>query len=202
MKKIFLIVIGILIVIGVAYFLVFTQTDIFVPHYRVSDYSQPYYQNLAQQCESKTSLGCCLASVKTMQSGNYQLASQGKCPDGYKPNTMLCIDSYHWCEPEASAGQNKNSASQTQDVRFTGVIQTVDNQQPVDGNLRVKINDVWIIIGGGEMPVPKPGLVVGFDFNNVQSNVGKRAEVYAKTTGYDQSLTILDGSEYYLKIIQ
>jgi len=98
--------------------------------------------------------------------------------------------------------QGNNNATQTTDVRLTGTIQTVVNQQPVDGNLRVKVNDTWIIIGGGEMPVPNPGVVTGFDFNNVEVNVGKKAEVYAKRTGYDQGLTILEDSKYYLKIVQ
>lgn len=100
MKKIILIVAGIIVVIGAVYLWAYTQTDMFVPHYRASDYSQSYYQNLSQQCESKPDLGCCLASVENMQAGNYQLASEGKCPSGYERNMSKCKDSYQWCQPQ------------------------------------------------------------------------------------------------------
>ena len=101
----------------------------------------------------------------------------------------------------ANPTSSANSASAT-DVKFTGTIQTVVNQQPVDGDLRIKVNGMWIIIGGGEMETSNSGVVIGFDLNDVQSNVGKTAEVYAKKTGYDQSLTILGNSKYYVKVIQ
>jgi hypothetical protein len=97
-----------------------------------------------------------------------------------------------------------NNTLQTSDeVKLTGAIQSIVNQQPVDGNLRVKINNTWIIIGGGEMAEPNTGTVIGMDLNrDLQFYVGKKAEVYARKTGYDQSLTILGNSKYYLKIIQ
>ena len=99
---------------------------------------------------------------------------------------------------------NKNATRATMDVKFTGTIQAVDNQQPVDGDLRVKVNDMWIIIGGGEMILPnEEAVLIGFDSNvNPQTYVGKKAEVYAKKTDFDQILTILGGGKYYFKIIQ
>ena|SRR3989338_1843004 len=103
--------------------------------------------------------------------------------------------------PESVQG-NDNSVQTASEVKLNGLIQVVDNQQPTDGNLRVKINDMWVIIGGGEMPISNQGKVIGFDFNNLESNVGKRAEVYGKKIVYSQSLTILESNKYYLKIIQ
>ena len=99
MKKNFIIIGTLILLFGAIYFVVFTQTDTFVPHYNTSDYPNTYYQNLAQQCESRESSGCCLSSVKTMQAGNYQLASANKCLAGYELNTLKCSDSYYWCEP-------------------------------------------------------------------------------------------------------
>jgi hypothetical protein len=101
MKKI-IIVLAVLVVIGVTYVVIFTQTDLLVSHYRASDYQQPYYQNLAQECQNKTSVGCCLASVQAMQAGDYQLVPEDGCPTGYERNMMKCVDSYQWCYQKPS----------------------------------------------------------------------------------------------------
>ena len=64
----------------------------------------PDYKALAEQCKEKTSVGCCMASVRAMEEGKY-LLDTGKtfkdttCPKGYEPNMMRCIDSYRWCVP-------------------------------------------------------------------------------------------------------
>lgn len=98
---------------------------------------------------------------------------------------------------------NDTTQSSVGDYQMTGTIQSVVNKQPVDGDLRVMINDRWVIIGGGEMQEPNNGVLIGFDLNvNPQIYVGKTAEVYAKNTGYDDNLTILGDNKYYLKIIK
>lgn len=102
--------------------------------------------------------------------------------------------------PAAAPGGNTTQSSD--EVRLTGVIQMIDNKQPVDGNLRVKVNNIWITIGGGEMAEPNGGTLIGMDLNrDLQFYVGKKAEIYARKTGYDQSLTILGNNKYYLKIV-
>lgn len=101
-----------------------------------------------------------------------------------------------------SAVSTTTSTSTTtgDEVRLTGVIQAIDNQQPVDGNLMVQINGTWVIIGGGGMVTSDQGQVIGFDLNNIDSNVGKTAEVFARKSGYGQSLTILTNNKYYIKV--
>jgi hypothetical protein len=54
-----------------------------------------YYRHLAENCRSK---GCCISSVRNMVQGNYELSPETGCPDGFKGNQLMCIDSYKWCE--------------------------------------------------------------------------------------------------------
>jgi len=58
-----------------------------------------YYRDLAEKCLQKDSYGCCMASIRTMKNGNYKLSENNACEDGFTSNTMLCIDSFKWCEP-------------------------------------------------------------------------------------------------------
>jgi len=58
-----------------------------------------YYHELAKQCEQKSSFGCCIASVRAMENGNYRLSENNICDDSFTPNVMRCIDSFKWCEP-------------------------------------------------------------------------------------------------------
>ena len=90
MRKTLIIVIGGIVVVGAAYFMLAGRTD----------QPQVYYQDLAEKCEGKESISCCIASVTAMQTAGYQLASEGKCQEGYVPNMMKCADSYRWCQPE------------------------------------------------------------------------------------------------------
>ena len=72
-----------------------------------------YYDKLTNECKSKQSESCCLASVESMKAGSFVLASQEGCPVGYQPNMMLCVDSYRWCQPvenSPSNAQNPNTA--------------------------------------------------------------------------------------------
>ena len=61
------------------------------------------YEALEKVCKQKGG-GCCMASLKAMRKNNYFLASEDDsinygCPEGYRRNGMLCIDSFQWCEP-------------------------------------------------------------------------------------------------------
>ena len=97
MKKIAIIVsiiFGIMILSGVGYYL---YKDYSLEK-EISNYSD-YYKELAEECNLKSSPGCCIASVRRMESGNYKLLPGDGCPEGYQINTLKCIDSYKWCEP-------------------------------------------------------------------------------------------------------
>ena len=94
MKKIFIvsaIILILAIIIGVAYFYMNHKPDI-------SGFSD-YYKTLAKECESKQSYGCCMSSVNDMAYGNYQLAPETGCPEGFQGNALRCIDTFKWCEP-------------------------------------------------------------------------------------------------------
>ncbi len=96
MKKIIIIlsvIIGLIIVlvVGSIYFQSIQKQDI--------SELPDYYKNLAKECESKQSYGCCMSSVNNMADGNYILAPENGCPDGYQGNMLECIDSFKWCEP-------------------------------------------------------------------------------------------------------
>jgi hydroxylamine reductase (hybrid-cluster protein) len=66
-------------------------------------YSDTYYTNLAKKCKTDSkisSVNCCLASVNYMQKGRFKLIPQSlQCPEGYRKNMFMCIDTYVWCEP-------------------------------------------------------------------------------------------------------
>lgn len=67
--------------------------------------AQPeYYEHLRDQCRSRQSVGCCMASVNAMEKGGYKLASpqtddSSGCPEGFRISGMRCMDSYAWCVP-------------------------------------------------------------------------------------------------------
>ena len=77
--------------------------------------TQNYYDKLANECKSKQSESCCLASVEAMKQGGYTLAPAEGCPAGYQPNMMRCIDSFRWCQPEEKSATNV----QTQNAPFS-----------------------------------------------------------------------------------
>lgn len=108
LQKSVLISLGIVVALIAICALLYVKTDLLIPHYRENNYSHPYYQGLAKQCELKQSVGCCLASVNAMQAGSYQLPINGKCPDGYDREMMKCIDSYQWCQPSILKQTNQN----------------------------------------------------------------------------------------------
>lgn len=64
----------------------------------ISNY-QGYYKQLAENCKSKGSQGCCMSSVRNMLNGNFKLSPESGCPKGYHGNMLKCVDSYKWCEP-------------------------------------------------------------------------------------------------------
>lgn len=61
--------------------------------------SSVYYQELASRCRESASANCCIASVEAMKAGNYTLAPETGCPEGFQGNMLRCIDSLKWCEP-------------------------------------------------------------------------------------------------------
>jgi len=66
---------------------------------------ETYYQELAKDCEkfkkSKfiTDYDCCLQSVEIMRKGNFKLAPESICSDGFQINSLWCGGAYSWCEP-------------------------------------------------------------------------------------------------------
>ncbi len=57
-----------------------------------------YYDNLREKCKLKDSYNCCLASADRMEELNIKAFGKGKCEEGFKKNTLKCVDSYSWCE--------------------------------------------------------------------------------------------------------
>ncbi len=57
---------------------------------------KPDYDALRKNCDSD----CCIKSLERMRSNGYPLF-QGRCPVGYKQNSLPCIQSSTWCEPES-----------------------------------------------------------------------------------------------------
>jgi|GEM_PF-7132962 len=79
----------------------------------VTSFSE-YYQQLADQCKSSVSDGCCMTSVNTMSDGGYKLAEKdGKCAEGFSVNMFKCKGSYRWCEQ--NTGNNEPVIS-SQDI--------------------------------------------------------------------------------------
>lgn len=68
-----------------------------------------YYLDLRARCASKTSPGCCEASLARMESKGARLAEVGEggvksCPEGTTPDMLRCADSYQWCAPADPLG--------------------------------------------------------------------------------------------------
>jgi len=64
-----------------------------------------YYEDLKVLCREKSSIECCMASVAAMESGEFRQASKKEtenygCPEGFKRNSMRCMDSLQWCQPQ------------------------------------------------------------------------------------------------------
>ena len=92
MKKVVIVSIVILFLISILLFpLIKTEYEIF----RL----KPYYQGLSKECREKGSFGCCFTSVKRMSAMNSKVMPDEGCQGGFRPNGILCIDSYKWCEP-------------------------------------------------------------------------------------------------------
>ncbi len=71
-------------------------------------YAQPdYYDQLKKQCQSKSSVRCCLASVDAMEKSGYKLVAMDRienhgCPLGYIVTGLRCVDSFGWCQPDSA----------------------------------------------------------------------------------------------------
>ena len=128
-RKIIFILLGAVIILVLGYSFLWMKSGFidYRPQTNEVGSSQNYYDNLANECKSKQSESCCLASVGAMKQGNYTIEPQGGCPVGYQPNMMRCIDSYRWCQPvEKSVTQPQTTQSQSesqwkvfQDSRYT-----------------------------------------------------------------------------------
>lgn len=96
-----------------------------------------------------------------------------------------------------------STISSGSDVKMVGTIQAIKNEEGYDGWFSIEVNNVWIIVGGGEpAPNAQNGSVIGLDLNDIQRSVGKKVEVFAAKIGPQYSgLTILGDSRYYVKAI-
>ncbi|MDD2565459.1 MAG: Kazal-type serine protease inhibitor [Candidatus Gracilibacteria bacterium] len=70
------------------------REEIIVPEIKEETVSPDYYKNLRSQCDNSS---CCLASVDTMENGNYKESPTGQCSSGYTQDMLKCTDSYKWC---------------------------------------------------------------------------------------------------------
>lgn len=95
-----LIIIGIVIVF-MAIYIGYSIYSFFDQKYDTSHMS-PYYQELVKECETRKSFSCCIASVEDMAAGGYKLALEPGCPEGYQRTMLRCMNSFAWCEPQAS----------------------------------------------------------------------------------------------------
>jgi len=56
-----------------------------------------YYQKLNKQCRLTPNVGCCMASVRSMQATHSVAIADGQCPEGFSRNMLKCPTSYQWC---------------------------------------------------------------------------------------------------------
>ena len=57
------------------------------------------YIRLHNACMGRRDTSCCLSSLKTMSAGYYVPEPEAGCPDGTKPDRLLCGGSFTWCIP-------------------------------------------------------------------------------------------------------
>lgn len=66
-----------------------------------------YYREIANTNDCKES-PCCMSGLRWMVKNNYLLADENEnCPEGFKPNMQLCIDTLIWCEPILSDNEEE-----------------------------------------------------------------------------------------------
>lgn len=66
-----------------------------------------YYREIANTNDCKES-PCCMSGLRRMVENNYLLADENEnCPEGFKPNMLLCIDTLIWCEPILSDNEEE-----------------------------------------------------------------------------------------------
>lgn len=58
------------------------------------------YDKLAEACQEKGSVSCCLSSVKRMKANGWKPAPEKGCPKGTTPDMLKCEDSFRWCVPD------------------------------------------------------------------------------------------------------
>lgn len=58
-----------------------------------------YYKEIANTKKCKENL-CCMSGLRNMEKNDYKLADEDEnCPEGFKQNMNLCLDTLIWCEP-------------------------------------------------------------------------------------------------------
>jgi hypothetical protein len=66
--------------------------------------------NLDKLCEHVGNSSCCMASLRIIKQGNFQLAENNRCPKGYKVEMQRCIDTLKWCIPDECKGVGQGAS--------------------------------------------------------------------------------------------
>ncbi len=103
MKKIVIIIavttIPLITIIGGLYFFGTMKQQNIIQE-AISSIENPYYQNLAKECEDKneSEYKCCLASVYDMVEIEAQIFTDEECKN-MAIDQLRCLGSYKWCVP-------------------------------------------------------------------------------------------------------
>lgn len=157
-RKIIFVILGVITVLILGYFFLWMKSG-FIDHRPQANEvgsNQNYYNKLTNKCKSKQSESCCLASVEAMKQGGYTLIPQGGCPTDYQPNTMLCIDSYRWCQPTEKTSQSTNKISNW--ATYTNTKYDYQIKYPTDWVVEVD----GVVIWQNQVPNPELGNSVVF----------------------------------------
>lgn len=101
------------------------------------DFKYNYYDNLRKKCDIKDSYNCCLASVDNLEELNVKASGEGKCEEGFKKNTLKCIDSYSWCEKDNSS-QRKNVDNSVNNLNKISISELINSNIAEGRYVRVK----------------------------------------------------------------
>jgi len=134
MKKIIItlgVLAGVIILVGVIKFNILSNLDGYdVDGNKITIHNSTYYQKLREECQTKNSKSCCLASVDAMEQDQGVLFPQpgvSGCKDGFEREMMNCLESFTWCKPI------KNNKSNINQGISEATICTADAKQCPDG---------------------------------------------------------------------
>ena len=102
---------------------------------------------------------------------------------------------------------NKDAAKitsifQFSEIKFTGIVQDVKNEQNSGNKLSLMVGGRWITISNGKIPPSnKDGSIEDINLADLKSNIGKKVEVYA-TQNTNRELSVLVDSKYYIRRFQ